>query len=95
MSGAKERKNEWLSPSSNATLPSHFFQLQAKHLKECVFLEAEWRKQQKVDESVGEFIAASRLFSPPKPPSPPPLNCKFLILDCSAMNFLDYAGVSG
>ena len=34
-------------------------------------------------------------FIPPPAPLPPSLPHKFIILDCSAMNFLDYVGVTG
>ena len=48
-------------------------------------------KDGKGDEEEGSPPA----FIPPPPPLPPPLPHKFLILDCSAMNFLDYVGVTG
>ena len=69
------------------TLPFSFEQLEAKHAK--AVQKQQYHSKSKKDGYPDAF------FSPSPPPLPPPLPHKFVILDCSAMNFLDYVGVTG
>ena len=89
---------------------SHFSQAETKHAKEVSRLakqqgrskvEANGDHESSPDSLKGEKgdsspnSPSSLFFTYPPPPQPPPLPYKFLILDCSAMNFLDYVGVMG